>query len=335
MGRVVLEVLDHGSLSRGTAMRVLWASVRDLDADLVHDPTRFWQRAGTRAEVTFPRPWRHPVAIEGVDHQAPRSRGGPGAGRAIAGPSLPAGGISTPDVVLANGRSWPVSQGEGGSSPVDAGGPQPTGRRRLPCPHPLVRGAAYGGLTRWADASMQDRSAPWSAKPTHVSVRSSRNSTPSASKPSAGVDLRDSRPDRSGAPPSDTAHGVCHGRMDRNRVECSRFPWCTSQERRTGRDLDPDGRWRCPRRPQAHMAKGNDDVHVLGRLPSGRGGASPRHLTPRSAADAEEHRAWTLASPLGRSEYRFWPDGRGIDHDGHRLSGESSFMHLFAKEDFQ
>ena len=149
----------------------------------------------------------------------------------------------------------------------------------------------------------------------------------------AGVDLRRSCPDRSGAPPS----GPCTWSTTAGWTETVvlALPMVHQKAKNAGLDVtltlmgEGDALGALKR-----MAKGSDDVHVLGRLPQDevahRLGTSHLGLLPMP-----EHRAWSLASPLKRSEYL--ASGlmvAGMDHDGHRLSGETPFMHLFAKEDF-
>ena len=150
----------------------------------------------------------------------------------------------------------------------------------------------------------------------------------------AGVDLRRFLPGPERRSTERTLHMVYHGRMDRNRGVLA-LPMVHQKAKNAGLDVtltlmgEGDALGALKR-----MAKGSDDVHVLGRLPQDevahRLGTSHLGLLPMP-----EHRAWSLASPLKRSEYL--ASGlmvAGIDHDGHRLSGETPFMHLFAKEDF-
>ena len=150
----------------------------------------------------------------------------------------------------------------------------------------------------------------------------------------AGVDLRRFVPGAERRSTERTLHLVYHGRLDRNRGVLV-LPMLHQKAKNAGLDVtltlmgegDAIG-------PLNRMAKGNDDVHVLGRLPQDevahRLGTSHLGLLPMP-----EHRAWSLASPLKRSEYL--ASGLivvGMDHEGHRLTPDAPFMHLFAKEDF-
>jgi glycosyltransferase involved in cell wall biosynthesis len=150
----------------------------------------------------------------------------------------------------------------------------------------------------------------------------------------AGVDLRRFVPGAERRSTERTLHLVYHGRLDRNRGVLV-LPMLHQKAKNAGLDVtltlmgEGDALGALKR-----MAKGSDDVHVLGRLPQDevahRLGTSHLGLLPMP-----EHRAWSLASPLKRSEYL--ASGLivvGMDHEGHRLAGDAPFMHLFAKEDF-
>ena len=270
---------------------------------LRHDPTRFGQGLGECGhEVTLLGPGVTSLPSTGWTIRPLRSGLGPGDGRAIAEAILDRWGeIST--------LMWCWSKRPLLRTLLKAGvlddvpwmlldrSPPPT---PASCTHPLVRGVAHGGLPPRPAASMQDRWAPWSAKPMPVGCAPSRNSTPNASWCS-GRRRFAPLPARSERRSTErTLHMVYHGRMDRNRGVLA-LPMVLRPKRRTGRDPDPDGRGRCPRRPQAH-GEGQRRRPRAWPAPSGRGGASPRHLT-LGLLPMPEHRAWSLASPLKRSEY--------------------------------
>ena len=208
------------------------------------------------------------------------------------------------------------------NGPVDAAGYSPPALRASPA---SIGSCGAARLPPRPVGSMQDRWAPWSAK--HTLVRCAPSET--------------RRRARRGASPASicaafclvlaalhqrTLHMVYHGRMDRNRG--ARAPDGAQKAKNAGLDVTltlmgegdasaPSGAWRRARR-RPRLAG-----FLRTRWPS------PR-VAPRPAADAW-HRAWSLASAQAVGVPRFWPDGRGHHHDGHRLSGETPFMHLFAK----
>ena len=322
-------------------MRILWASVRDLDADLCATTQRAFAKglAECGHEVTFLGPGVTSVAIDGVGHQALEVRARPGRrSRAIAEAILVRWGeISTPDVVLVE---WPLLRSllKAGvldevpwmlvdrSPPADAG--------FLARIHWFVWRRAW----RLAAKAGRQHAGPVGTVVSEAHARQVRSFTKLDAERvvvlQAGVDLRRFLPGPERRSTERTLHMVYHGRMDRNRGVLA-LPMVHQKAKNAGLDVtltlmgegDALGALR-------RMAKGSDDVHVLGRLPQDevahRLGTSHLGLLPMP-----EHRAWSLASPLKRSEYL--ASGlmvAGIDHDGHRLSGETPFMHLFAKEDF-
>ena len=322
-------------------MRILWASVRDLDADLCATTQRALAKGLGEGghEVTFLGPGVTSVAIDGVDHQTIDVRARPGRrSRAIAEAILVRWGeISTPDVVLIE---WPLLRPllKAGvlndvpwmlldrSPPADAG--------FLARIHWFVWRRAW----RLAAKAGRQHAGPVGTVVSEAHARQVRSFTKLDAERvvvlQAGVDLRRFLPGPERRSTERTLHMVYHGRMDRNRGVLA-LPMVHQKAKNAGLDVtltlmgegDALGALR-------RMAKGSDDVHVLGRLPQDevahRLGTSHLGLLPMP-----EHRAWSLASPLKRSEYL--ASGlmvAGIDHDGHRLSGETPFMHLFAKEDF-
>ena len=322
-------------------MRILWASVRDLDADLCATTQRALAKGLGECghEVTFLGPGVTSVAIDGVDHQTLEVRARPGRrSRAIAEAILVRWGeISTPDVVLIE---WPLLRPllKAGvlndvpwmlldrSPPADAG--------FLARIHWFVWRRAW----RLAAKAGRQHAGPVGTVVSEAHARQVRSFTKLDAERvvvlQAGVDLRRFLPGPERRSTERTLHMVYHGRMDRNRGVLA-LPMVHQKAKNAGLDVtltlmgegDALGALR-------RMAKGSDDVHVLGRLPQDevahRLGTSHLGLLPMP-----EHRAWSLASPLKRSEYL--ASGlmvAGIDHDGHRLSGETPFMHLFAKEDF-
>ena len=322
-------------------MRILWASVRDLDADLCATTQRALAKGlGEHGhEVTFLGPGVTSVAIDGVDHQTIDVRARPGRrSRAIAEAILVRWGeISTPDVVLIE---WPLLRPllKAGvlndvpwmlldrSPPADAG--------FLARIHWFVWRRAW----RLAAKAGRQHAGPVGTVVSEANARQVRSFTKLDAERvvvlQAGVDLRRFLPGPERRSTERTLHMVYHGRMDRNRGVLA-LPMVHQKAKNAGLDVtltlmgEGDALGALKR-----MAKGSDDVHVLGRLPQDevahRLGTSHLGLLPMP-----EHRAWSLASPLKRSEYL--ASGlmvAGIDHDGHRLSGETPFMHLFAKEDF-
>ena len=322
-------------------MRILWASVRDLDADLCATTQRALAKGlGERGhEVTFLGPGATPVTIEGVDHQALPVRARPGRrSRAIAEAILARWSeISAPDLVLVE---WPLLRPllKAGvlndipwmlldrSPPADAG--------FLARIHWFVWRRAW----RLAAKAGRKHAGPVGTVVSEAHARQVRSFTKLDTERvvvlQAGVDLRRFLPGPERRSTERTLHMVYHGRMDRNRGVLA-LPMVHQKAKNAGLDVtltlmgEGDALGALKR-----IAKGSDDVHVLGRLPQDevahRLGTSHLGLLPMP-----EHRAWSMASPLKRSEYL--ASGlmvAGMDHDGHRLSGETPFMHLFAKEDF-
>ena len=322
-------------------MRILWASVRDLDADLCATTQRALAKGlGEHGhEVTFLGPGATSVTIEGVDHKTidVRARAGRRS-RAIAEAMLDRWGeFSTPDVVLVE---WPLLRSllKAGvldevpwmlvdrSPPADAG--------FLARLHWFIWRRAW----RLATKAGRQHAGPVGTVVSEAHARQVRSFTKLNAERvvvlQAGVDLRRFLPGPERRSTERTLHMVYHGRMDRNRGVLA-LPMVHQKAKNAGLDVtltlmgEGDALGALKR-----MAKGSDDVHVLGRLPQDevahRLGTSHLGLLPMP-----EHRAWSLASPLKRSEYL--ASGlmvAGMDHDGHRLSGETPFMHLFAKEDF-
>ena len=322
-------------------MRILWASVRDLDADLCATTQRALAKGlGERGhDVTFLGPGAASVTIEGVDHQTIEVRARAGRrSRAIAAAILDRWvEITDPDVVLVE---WPLLRPllKAGvldevpwmlvdrSPPADAG--------LLARLHWFVWRRAW----RLAAKTGRKHAGPVGTVVSEAHARQVRSFTKLDAERvvvlQAGVDLRRFLPGPERRSTERTLHMVYHGRMDRNRGVLA-LPMVHQKAKNAGLDVtltlmgEGDALGALKR-----MAKGSDDVHVLGRLAQDevahRLGTSHLGLLPMP-----EHRAWSLASPLKRSEYL--ASGlmiAGIDHDGHRLSGEAPFMHLFAKEDF-
>ena len=322
-------------------MRILWASVRDLDADLCATTQRALAKGlGEHGhEVTFLGPGDASVAIDGVDHQALEVRARAGRrSRAIAEAILARWSeISAPDLVLVE---WPLLRpllkaGVLNDVPwmlVDRSPPADAGfLARL---HWFVWRRAW----RLAAKAGRQHAGPVGTVVSEAHARQVRSFTKLDAERvvvlQAGVDLRRFLPGPERRSTERTLHMVYHGRMDRNRGVLA-LPMVHQKAKNAGLDVtltlmgEGDALGALKR-----MAKGSDDVHVLGRLPQDevahRLGTSHLGLLPMP-----EHRAWSLASPLKRSEYL--ASGlmvAGMDHDGHRLSGETPFMHLFAKEDF-
>ena len=322
-------------------MRILWASVRDLDADLCATTQRALAKGlGKHGhEVTFLGPGETPVSIEGVDHRPIEVRARSGRrSRAIAHAIAARWEeFPSPDVVLVE---WPLLRPllKAGvldevpwmlvdrSPPADAG--------FLARVHWFVWRRAW----RLAAKAGRKHAGPVGTVVSEAHARRVRSFTKLDAERvvviQAGVDLRRFLPGPERRSTERTLHMVYHGRMDRNRGVLA-LPMVHQKAKNAGLDVtltlmgEGDALGALKR-----MAKGSDDVHVLGRLPQDevahRLGTSHLGLLPMP-----EHRAWSLASPLKRSEYL--ASGlmvAGIDHDGHRLSGETPFMHLFAKEDF-
>ncbi len=322
-------------------MRILWASVRDLDADLCATTQRALVKGlGEHGhEVTFLGPGAASVAIEGVDHQTIEVRARAGRrSRAIAKAILARwDDIAVSDLVLVE---WPLLRPllKAGvlddvpwmvvdrSPPADAG--------FLARVHWFVWRRAW----RCAAKAGRKHAGPVGTVVSEAHARQVRSFTKLDAERvvvlQAGVDLRRFLPGPERRSTERTLHMVYHGRMDRNRGVLA-LPMVHQKAKNAGLEVtltlmgEGDALGALKR-----MAKGSDDVHVLGRLPQDevahRLGTSHLGLLPMP-----EHRAWSLASPLKRSEYL--ASGlmvAGMDHDGHRLSGETPFMHLFAKEDF-
>ena len=322
-------------------MRILWASVRDLRRDLcattqVSLITGLAQRGH---DVTFVGPGSAAEPVEGVQHVTVNAKARPGRrSRAIANAILerwPEFGVH--DVVLVE---WPLLRrlhraGVLDDVPwllVDRSPPADDGLlARL---HWLVWRRAW----RLARKAGRKRPGPVGTVVSEAHRRHVQSFTKLEDERvtviPAGVDLRRFLPGPERRSTERTLHMVYHGRLDRNRGVLA-LPMVHQKAKNAGLDvtltLMGEGDALSPLK---RMAKGNDDVHVLGRLPQDevahRLGTSHLGLLPMP-----EHRAWSLASPLKRSEYL--ASGlmvAGMDHGGHRLSGDAPFMHLFAKEDF-
>ncbi|MGB2029986.1 MAG: glycosyltransferase family 4 protein [Candidatus Poseidoniaceae archaeon] len=322
-------------------MRILWASVRDLGADLCATTQRALVKglAEHGHAVAFVGPGETPVSIEGVDHRPIEVRARSGRrSRAIAHAIAARWeDFPSPDVVLVE---WPLLRhllraGVLAGIPwmlVDRSPPADAGF--LARVHWFVWRRAW----RLAAKAGRKHAGPVGTVVSEAHARRVRSFTKLDAERvvvlQAGVDLRRFLPGPERRSTERTLHLVYHGRLDRNRGVLV-LPMLHQKAKNAGLDVtltligEGDALGALKR-----MAKGSDDVHVLGRLPQDevahRLGTSHLGLLPMP-----EHRAWSLASPLKRSEYL--ASGlmvAGIDHDGHRLSGETPFMHLFAKEEF-
>jgi glycosyltransferase involved in cell wall biosynthesis len=322
-------------------MRILWASVRDLRRDLcATTQTSLANGLAQRGhDVTFVSPGSASESIEGVEHVSVSVRARPGRrSRAIANGILARWAeLGEHDVVLVE---WPLLRrlhraGVLDDVPwllVDRSPPADDGflarlhwfvwRRAWRLARKAGRHHAGSVGTVVSEAHRRHVQSFTKLKDEQVTVIQ------------AGVDLRRFLPGPERRSTERTLHLVYHGRLDRNRGVLV-LPMLHQKAKNAGLDVtltlmgEGDALGALKR-----MAKGSDDVHVLGRLPQDevahRLGTSHLGLLPMP-----EHRAWSLASPLKRSEYL--ASGLivvGMDHEGHRLAGDAPFMHLFAKEDF-
>ena len=326
---------------RGGTMRILWASVRDLRRDLCATTQASLVKglAERGHDVTFVSPGSASETIEGVEHVSLSVKTRPGRrSRAIANGILARWAeLGEHDMVLVE---WPILRrlhraGVLDDVPwllVDRSPPADDGF--------LARLHWFVWRRAWRLARKAGRK---HAGPVGTAVsKAHRRHVQSFTKLKdeqvtviqAGVDLRRFLPGPERRSTERTLHLVYHGRLDRNRGVLA-LPMVQQKAKNAGLGVtltlmgEGDALGALSR-----MAKGSDDVHVLGRLPQDkvahRLGTSHLGLLPMP-----EHRAWSLASPLKRSEYL--ASGllvAGIDHDGHRLAGDAPFMHLFAKEDF-
>lgn len=322
-------------------MRILWASVRDLRRDLCATTQASLVKglAERGHDVTFVSPGSASETIEGVEHVSLSVKTRPGRrSRATANGILARWAeLGEHDMVLVE---WPIlrrlhSAGVLDDVPwllVDRSPPADDGF--------LARLHWFVWRRAWRLARKAGRK---HAGPVGTAVsKAHRRHVQSFTKLKdeqvtviqAGVDLRRFLPGPERRSTERTLHLVYHGRLDRNRGVLA-LPMVQQKAKNAGLGVtltlmgEGDALGALSR-----MAKGSDDVHVLGRLPQDkvahRLGTSHLGLLPMP-----EHRAWSLASPLKRSEYL--ASGllvAGIDHDGHRLAGDAPFMHLFAKEDF-
>ena len=322
-------------------MRILWASVRDLRRDLCATTQASLVKglAERGHDVTFVSPGSASETIEGVEHVSLSVKTRPGRrSRAIANGILARWAeLGEHDMMLVE---WPILRrlhraGVLDDVPwllVDRSPPADDGF--------LARLHWFVWRRAWRLARKAGRK---HAGPVGTAVsKAHRRHVQSFTKLKdeqvtviqAGVDLRRFLPGPERRSTERTLHLVYHGRLDRNRGVLA-LPMVQQKAKNAGLGVtltlmgEGDALGALSR-----MAKGSDDVHVLGRLPQDkvahRLGTSHLGLLPMP-----EHRAWSLASPLKRSEYL--ASGllvAGIDHDGHRLAGDAPFMHLFAKEDF-
>lgn len=326
---------------RGSAMRILWASVRDLRRDLCATTQASLVKglAERGHDVTFVSPGSASESIDGVEHVSLSVKARPGRrSRAIANGILARWAeLGEHDVVLVE---WPLLRrlhraGVLDDVPwllVDRSPPADDGfLARL---HWFVWRRAW----RLARKAGRHHAGPVGTAVSEAHRRHVQSFTKLKDEQvtviQAGVDLRRFVPGAERRSTERTLHLVYHGRLDRNRGVLV-LPMLHQKAKNAGLDVtltlmgEGDALGSLKR-----MAKGSDDVHVLGRLPQDevahRLGTSHLGLLPMP-----EHRAWSLASPLKRSEYL--ASGLivvGVDHEGHRLAGDAPFMHLFAKEDF-
>ena len=326
---------------RGRTMRILWTSVRDLRRDLCATTQASLVNglAQRGHDVTFVSPGSASESMEGVEHVSMSVKARKGRrSRAIANGILARWSeLGTHDVVLVE---WPLLRhlhkaGVLDDVPwllVDRSPPADDGLlARL---HWLVWRRAW----RLARKAGRKHAGPVGTAVSEAHRRHVRSFTKLKDEQvtviQAGVDLRRFLPGPERRSTERTLHMVYHGRLDRNRGVLV-LPMLHQKAKNAGLDVtltlmgEGDALGALKR-----MATGSDDVHVLGRLPQDevahRLGTSHLGLLPMP-----EHRAWSLASPLKRSEYL--ASGlmvAGMDHDGHRLSDAAAFMHLFAKEDF-
>ena len=262
-------------------------------------PNAPWPRDSAKAghEVTFLGPGVTSVAIDGVDHQTIDVRARPPTQpRHRRGHPRPLG-ISE-DVVLVE---WPLLRPllKAGvlndvpwmlldrSPPADAG--------FLARIHWFVWRRAW----RLAAKAGRQHAGPVGTVVSEAHARQVRSFTKLDAERvvvlQAGVDLRRFLPGPERRSTERTLHMVYHGRMDRNRGVLA-LPMVHQKAKNAGLDVtltlmgEGDALGALKR-----MAKGSDDVHVLGRLPQDevahRLGTSHLGLLPMP-----EHRAWSLAS---------------------------------------
>ena len=322
-------------------MRILWASVRDLRRDLCAT-TQISLAKGLAQrghEVTFVGPGSPAEPVEGVEHVTVSGKARAGRrSRAIANGIIARWPeLGEHDVALVE---WPLLRrlhraGVLDDVPwmlVDRSPPADDGF--LARIHWLVWRRAW----RLARKAGRHHEGPVGTVVSEAHRRHVKSFTKLTDERvtviQAGVDLRRFVPGAERRSTERTLHLVYHGRLDRNRGVLV-LPMLHQKAKNAGLDVtltlmgEGDALGALKR-----MAKGSDDVNVLGRLPQDevahRLGTSHLGLLPMP-----EHRAWSLASPLKRSEYL--ASGLivvGMDHEGHRLSENAPFMHLFAKEDF-
>tara|TARA_B100000683_G_scaffold275495_1_gene326476 strand:+ start:25 stop:1329 length:1305 start_codon:yes stop_codon:yes gene_type:complete len=322
-------------------MRILWASVRDLRQDLCATTQASLVKglAQRGHNVTFVSPGSASESIQGVEHVSVSVKARPGRrSRTIASGILARWAELGPhDVVLVE---WPLLRhlhkaGVLDDVPwllVDRSPPADDGLlARL---HWFIWRRAW----RLARKANRRHEGPVGTVVSQAHRRHVQSFTKLKDEQvtlvQAGVDLRRFLPGPERRSTERTLHMVYHGRLDRNRGVLV-LPMLHQKAKNAGLDVtltlmgEGDALGALKR-----MATGSDDVHVLGRLPQDevahRLGTSHLGLLPMP-----EHRAWSLASPLKRSEYL--ASGLivvGVDHEGHRLAGDVPFMHLFAKEDF-
>lgn len=321
-------------------MRIVWASVRDLAHDLCATTQRalITGLAKHGHDVTFLGPGMNPEAIEGVEHLTLNIRARKGRrSRAIADAVIARWpDLQTPDIVLVE---WPLAKRMLRSGVLD-GVPWMLVDRSPPADAGLLARLHWFVWRRaWRMARKASRGeegpvgtvvSPAHAR--HVQAFTKLNDDQVVVLP-AGVNLRRFIPGAERRSTERTLHLVYHGRLDRNRGVLV-LPMLHQKAVNAGLEVTLTLIGEGDALPAlTKMAKATDDIHVLGRLPQDevahRLGTSHLGLLPMP-----EHRAWSLASPLKRSEYL--ASGMmviGLDHEGHRLPEDVPFMHLFAKED--
>ena len=321
-------------------MRIVWASVRDL----AHDLSATTQRALITGlakhghDVTFLGPGMNPEAIEGVEHLTLNITARQGRrSRAIADAVIARWpDLQAPDIVLVE---WPLAKRMLRSGVLDdvpwmlVDRSPPADAGLLARLHWFVWRRAW----RMARKASRGEEGPVGtvvspAHARHVQAFTKLNDDQVVVLP-AGVNLRRFIPGAERRSTERTLHLVYHGRLDRNRGVLV-LPMLHQKAVNAGLEVTLTLIGEGDALPAlTKMAKATDDIHVLGRLPQDelahRLGTSHLGLLPMP-----EHRAWSLASPLKRSEYL--ASGMmviGLDHEGHRLPEDVPFMHLFAKED--
>ena len=321
-------------------MRVVWASVRDLNRDLCATTQRCLAAGLAKHghDVTFLGPGMNPEAIEGVEHLTLNIRARKGRrSRAIADAIIAQWpDLQTPDIVLVE---WPLAKRMLRSGVLD-GIPWMLVDRSPPADAGLLarlHGFVWRRAWRMARKASRGEEGPVGtvvspAHARHVQAFTKLNHDQIVVLP-AGVNLRRFIPGAERRSTERTLHLVYHGRLDRNRGVLL-LPMLHQKAVNAGLEVTLTLIGERDALPAlTKMAKATDDIHVLGRLPQDevahRLGTSHLGLLPMP-----EHRAWSLASPLKRSEYL--ASGMmviGLDHEGHRLPEDVPFMHLFAKED--